>query len=100
MSEPGYTYTTLSGRPGEPTQVAVSFCLDEDAWIKTTGLGDGGGLHLAITHGDVYVSIAPQPGQPTAEDARLARTLAEQAAIYAAEVERRASAAIAAAGAA
>lgn len=87
---PGYTYTTLSAQPGEPVRVGVSFYLDAHAWIAACGLRDGS-LHLSIKHGDVSVSIAPRPGQPTAEDARIARELAEQAAAYAAEVERRAS---------
>ena len=44
--------------------------------------------HLAVSLGEVSVSIGPAPGQAGAEDARFARELAEQAAEYAAEVER------------
>lgn len=83
----GYTYTTLSARRGEPTQVRVSFYLDQEAWIAVPGIA-AGTPHLHISHGDVSVNIAPRTQQPTAEDARIARSLADKAAAYAAEIER------------
>ncbi len=83
----GYTYTTLTGRPGEPVKVRVAFYLDRQAWICVPGI-ESGKPHLHISHGDVSVSIGPSMERPTAEDARVARSLADQAAAYAAEVER------------
>ncbi len=91
MSE-GYTYTTLSARPGEPPEVRVLFYLDQQAWIAACGTGTSK-PHLAVSHGDVSVSIGPaRPGRVTGQDARLARKLADQAATYAAEIERLAAA--------
>jgi hypothetical protein len=91
MSE-GYTHTTLSAHPGEPVRVQVSFYLDYHAWIAACG-SENGRPHLAVSHGDVAVSIAPaRCGEVTAEDARIARELADEAAKYAAEVERLAAA--------
>ena len=88
MSE-GYTYTTLSAHPGEPVRVSVSFYLDERAFIDVCGTKPDGRPFLSISHGDVSVCIASRSdGAVTAEDARIARTLADQAATYAAEVER------------
>jgi hypothetical protein len=86
MSE-GYAYTTISARPGEPTRVTVSFYLDQHSWIAVPGIKNGK-PHLNITHGEVSVSIGPSAEQVTAQDALLARTLADKAARYAAEVER------------
>lgn len=84
----GCTYTTLSAHPGEPVRVGVSFYLDELAWIAVPGIG-AGRPHLSISHGDVSVAILPSsPEEITAEDARIARALADNAATYAAEVER------------
>ncbi len=83
----GYTYTTISADPGEPARVGVSFYLDGRAWINVNGL-DTNRPHLAISLGEVSVRIAPAPGRATAEDARIARELADKAAMYAAEVER------------
>ncbi len=65
----------------------MSFYLDQHAWIAVPGTKEGG-PHLAISHGHVSVSISPAPGQVTAEDARIARMLADNAATYATEVER------------
>jgi archaellum component FlaG (FlaF/FlaG flagellin family) len=46
-----------------------------------------------VSHGDVSVIIAPAcAGQATEQDARLARRLADEAAAYAAEIERLAAA--------
>jgi hypothetical protein len=90
MSE-GYSYTTISAHPGEPVKVAVSFYLDHHAWIAACG-AENGRPHLAVSHGDVAVSIAPaRRGEVTAEDARIARELADEAARYAAEIERLAT---------
>jgi hypothetical protein len=87
MSEPGYTYTTLSGGPDEPVRVRVSFYLDSAAWIRVPGVAEGK-PHLVVEHGDVSVSFSPSPGDVSAEDARLARELADRAAEYAAVIER------------
>ena len=87
MSEPGYTHTTLSAHPGEPVRVGVSFYLDDTSWITTAGTESGKPL-LVIAHGDVSVHFCPRPGGVTAGDARLARELADQAAEYAACLER------------
>jgi hypothetical protein len=87
MSE-GYTYTTLSAHPGEPVRIGVSFSLDDQAWITVCG-AEAGRPHLTVAHGDVSVRFAPcSSAEVTAQDARIARTLADQAASYAAEVER------------
>lgn len=84
----GYTYTTLSAHQGEPMKVAVSFYLDEHASITVYGTKTSR-PYLSVSHGDVSVSIAPASAdQATEQDARLARTLAYEAATYAAEVER------------
>jgi hypothetical protein len=87
MSGPGYTYSTVTARIGEPVHIRVSFYLDSDAWIHLVGAEDDR-PHLTVAHGDVSVSIGPQAGQVTAEDARIARHLADQAAEYAAVIER------------
>ena len=88
MSGPGYTYTTVSGphrRAG-----AQSGCRSTST--RTRGSAWSGPRtdrpHLAVAHGDVSVSIGPQAGPVTAEDARIARHLAAQAAEYAAAIER------------
>ncbi|MGH3157030.1 MAG: hypothetical protein ACRDNF_10695 [Streptosporangiaceae bacterium] len=87
MSE-GYSYTTLSAHPGQPVKVGVSFYLDERAWIVVCGI-ESGHPHLTISLGDVSASVGLRTdAEVTAEDARMARVLADQAAIYAAEVER------------
>jgi hypothetical protein len=87
MSE-GYSYTTISAHPGEPVRVGVSFYLDSRNWIAVAGAGTDR-PHLAIKAGDVSAAIGPaDPGEITAEDARLARVLADQAALYATEIER------------
>ena len=83
----GYTYTTISARPGERPRIGVAFYLDEHAWITVPGT-DEGRPHLHIAHGDVSVSISPPAETVTAEDVVIARRLADQAAEYAAEIER------------
>jgi hypothetical protein len=84
----GYSYATISASKGEPTRISVSFYLDDRAWIAVCGDQEKGRAHLYISYGDVSVTIAPVPGEVTARDVRIARTLADQAAAYAAEVER------------
>jgi len=86
----GYTYTSISARPGEPTRIGVSFYLDQDAWIVVPGAGTDK-PHLTIAHGDVSVHIGPCADQVTSEDAKIARNLADQAATYATEIERLAA---------
>ena len=83
----GYTYTTISARPGERPRIGVVFYLDEHAWITVPGT-DEGSPHLHIAHGEVSVSIGPPAEAVTAEDVVIARRLADQAAEYAAEIER------------
>ena len=84
----GYSYTTLSARRGQAVRVGVSFYLDGRAWIAVPGAGTDK-PHLHISHGDVSAGFSPcDPGQVTAEDARIARELADKAAEYAAEIER------------
>ena len=86
----GYTYTTISAHPGEPVQVHVAFYLNQHAWLEVCGTGKP---HLAISQGEVSVSIAPAcPGRVTEQDAQLARKLADQAATYAAAIKRLAAA--------
>ena len=87
----GYTYTSISARPGEPTRIGVSFYLDEDVWIAVAG-ADTDRPHLHIAHGEVSVAIGTRTEMVTAGDAKIARHLADQAASYAAEVERLAAA--------
>jgi hypothetical protein len=86
----GYTYTTIAARREQPTKITVSFYLDEDAWIVVPGAGTDN-PHLTIEHGDVTVRVAPRSEAVTREDATIARRLADQAAEYAAEIERLAS---------
>jgi hypothetical protein len=83
----GYTYTTIRGGPEEAMRIEVSFHLDDAAWIRACGQ-DGDRPSLAIRHGDVGVDFAPTPGRITEDDVRVARQLADQAAAYAAGVER------------
>ena len=88
MRGAGYTYTMISAGPSEPTRITVSFYLDAAAWITMYGAGKGR-PQLSIAHGEVSVNIAPRAEDiVTAEDARIARTLADKAAAYATEVER------------
>jgi hypothetical protein len=83
----GYTYTTISSGPDGPTRIGMAFYPDHTARIRACGLHNDRPA-LCIVHGDVDVTFAPTPGPVTATDARLARKLADQAAAYAAEVER------------
>jgi hypothetical protein len=86
----GHTYTTIITRPGEPTRISVSFHLDASAWIAVAGTGTDT-PHLSIGHGGATVRIGPRTGEVTAEDAKIARELADQAATYAAQIERLAA---------
>jgi hypothetical protein len=56
----GYTYTTLTGRPGEAMRVDTAFYLDENAHIHLVGAGTGRAF-LSIDHGEVSVIISPRP---------------------------------------
>ena len=81
----GYTYTSISTDPGEPARISVSFYLDDRAWVRACGLDTDRPL-LAVSLGEVSVSIAPVPGRASSEDARIARELASAASEYAAAV--------------
>ena len=83
----GYSYTTIVSGADEPTRIELSFRLDDAAWIKVCGL-DNDQPQLCIRHGHTSVDFMPTAGRVTEADARTARELADQAAIYAANVER------------
>jgi hypothetical protein len=83
----GYTFASLTVRPGEPTRVRVSLYLDGQAWMYVAGAEDGR-PHLTVAHGDVSVAFGPPPDQITPQDAQIAQRLADLAAEYAAAVER------------
>ncbi len=87
MSLTSYTHTTISAGPDEPTRIGVCFYLDEQSAV---GLGGAGTSHpfLSVMHGDVWVRISPRTQDVTAADAVIARKLADQAVLYAAEVGR------------
>jgi len=69
----GHSYTTISAEPGQPVRIRVDLYLGADAWIA-------------------FCRSPARPGGVTGQDARMARMLADQAAAYAAEVERLAAA--------
>jgi hypothetical protein len=83
----GYGFTTISVKSGEPATVGLSLYLDGAAWIEVYGAG-AGKPYLNIAVGGASVNIAPQRQGITAADARIARRLADEAAVYAAEIER------------
>jgi hypothetical protein len=83
----GYTFTSITARPGESARIGVSFYLDHDAWIAVAST-ETGRPHLYIAHGEVSVSVSPRTEAITADDAVIARRLADHAAEYATEVER------------
>jgi hypothetical protein len=83
----GYSYTTITSAPEEPTRIGVSFYLDDAAWIRAIG-EERERPQLSIRHGHVDADFALPPGSITEAGARIARTLADQAALYAAQVER------------
>jgi hypothetical protein len=83
----GYSYTTITSGPEEPTKIGVSFYLDDAAWIRAFG-EERERPQLSIRHGQVDASFTPTLGPITEADVRIARQLADQAALYAALVER------------
>jgi hypothetical protein len=88
----GYSYTTLTGRRGEPLRVWVSLYLDGRAQMKAYGTG-GGGPHLTVSLDGVSATFGPPDyGAVTAQDAQIARQFADTAAEYAAAVEQLATA--------
>lgn len=87
MSDSSYTYTTITARRGEPTRIGVSFYLGEHVRIRLYGAGTDR-PHLGISQGEAWVSIAARTHGLTAVDAAIARKLADQAALYATEIER------------
>ncbi|GAA4618148.1 hypothetical protein GCM10023195_81360 [Actinoallomurus liliacearum] len=88
MENSGYTFTTITGRPGEAMSVTTSFYLDESARIDLYGAGKDRPF-LGIDHGGVSVNIGPRPNVAvTAQDVALVRRLADVSAALLAEVER------------
>jgi hypothetical protein len=86
--EHGYTYTTISARPGEQTRIGTAFHLDDNTEIQVIGSGTDRAF-LAIDHGAVGVTIGPRANvQLTDHDVSLVRRLAEESARLLAEVER------------
>ena len=86
--EDGYTYTTISARPGEVTRVGTAFYLDENTDIQMCGAGTDRAF-LAIDHGAVGVTIGPRANVPlTDQDVGFVRRLAQESARLLAEVER------------
>jgi hypothetical protein len=83
----GYSYTAITSAPEEPTTIGVSFHLDDTAWIRAIGQ-ERERPQLTIRHGHVTADFAPTLGPMTDSDVRIARELAEQAALYAELVER------------
>jgi hypothetical protein len=83
----GYSYTTITSAPEEPTRIGVSFYLDDTAWIRAIGQ-ERERPQLSIRHGHVDADFALPPGPITEAGARIARELAEQAVLYADLVER------------
>ena len=83
----GFSFTSIVSGVDEPTRIEVSFFLDDAAWIGVCGREDDR-PQLSIRNGQVSADFAPTPGRITEADARPARELADQAAIYAADVER------------
>jgi hypothetical protein len=84
----GYTYTTLTGRPGDAMQVDTTFYLDEHASIRLIGSGTDR-VYLTINHGPVSVAISARPDtRLTDQDVTLVRRLAEESARLLAEIER------------
>ena len=67
-------------------RVRVSIYLDSAAWVCVPGPREPAAP--LVEHGDVSVSFSPPPGDISAEDARIARQLADRAAEYAADIER------------
>jgi hypothetical protein len=57
VTEHGYTYTTLTGRPGEEMRVDTTFYLDETAYIRVVAAGTDRAF-LSIDQGAVRVTIS------------------------------------------
>ena len=87
----GYTYTTISARPGERPRIGVAFYLDEHAWITVPGTDERQAAPAHRARRGVGVASARAAEAITAEDVVIARRLADQAAEYAAEIERLAA---------
>ena len=88
MSGDGYTYTTLTGRPGQEMRVDTTFYLNETAYIRVVGAGTDRAF-LALDQGAVSVAISARHDvQLTHQDVNLVRSLAEASARLLAEVER------------
>jgi hypothetical protein len=83
----GYSYTSIVSGVNETPRIEVSFYLDDAADIRVYGLGRDQ-VHLTVRYGQVGVDFSPTRGRITEADTRAARELANQAAIYAADVER------------
>ena len=83
----GYSYTSITSAVDEPTRIEVSLYLDEAACIQVYGLGRDQ-VHLTVRYGQVGVDFSPTMGRITEADTRVARELASQATIYAADLER------------
>ena len=86
----GYTCTTITTQPGKPARIGVAFHLDHTAWIRAISL-DTDRPHLTISHGEVTAHLAAPLGPITTDSARIARDLADQAALYADALERLAA---------
>ena len=83
----GYSYTTIVSGVDESPRIEVAFYLDDAAEVRVYGLGRDQ-VHLAVRYGQVSVNFCPTMGRITEADTRVARELASQAAIYAADLER------------
>lgn len=83
----GYTCTTITSGPEEPVRIGVSFYLDDAARIRVYGL-DNDRPQFSITHGEVDVTFLMPHGPVTEDHARIARELADKAAVYAVDIER------------
>jgi hypothetical protein len=83
----GYSYTTITSGREEATRIGVSFHLDGISWVRACGL-DTDRPQLDIDHGQVTARFSPVPDVISETDVRVARQLADQAALYAAAVER------------
>jgi hypothetical protein len=82
----GYSFTTIVSGVDEPARIEVSFRLDDAALIRVFGLDDNQ-PQLCIRHGQTAVDFLPTTGRITEADARVARELADRAAVYATDVE-------------
>ncbi|MDH2429284.1 hypothetical protein [Sphaerisporangium sp. TRM90804] len=85
----GYSYTTISMRPGRSPVVDVSVYPDEHARVQYYPATDGPLAFLSVDHGDAKVNIGTTK-HTTVTDAhvRFARDLFEAAARFLADCER------------